>query len=126
MTYFKYLCVFFIQDYRLLCSDGSIGKMGEYMTCNWGLVKGNAIVGYGDADHITKLKKFFKELSRTFAGPAKTNDSFSLFDSSHYDGRSVLFSDDATYLSDIGSRDTYHKYVGKFLQEIFRLHVWHC
>ncbi|XP_064630505.1 melanotransferrin-like [Lineus longissimus] len=100
-----------LNDYRLLCSDGSVATMENYMACNWGRVKSNAVVGYGKADHLNKLKMFFKELSRAFSAPATTSDGFSLFDSSPYGGHSILFSDDATDLIDVGSRDTYHKYV---------------
>lgn len=116
-----------INDYMLICPYGTTAKPSDYLNCNWGEAEANVVAAYGgNNEKFTKITDLFTKMSQKDFGvdPAK-NDTYNIFDSSNYNSSNLLFSDEATSLEAVGSRDSYHKYAGdKFMKQLAGLE--HC
>ncbi|CAG9858189.1 unnamed protein product [Phyllotreta striolata] len=104
-------------DYELLCPDGTRAEINEYVKCNLGKVKANAIVtrgGYGyNETHINAYINLFL-YAQTFYGRKFADEfSFSMF-SSPPPYSDLIFQDATTQLKIIPpSRRHYSDYLGK-------------
>ncbi|CAH1789988.1 unnamed protein product [Owenia fusiformis] len=97
------------QDYQLLCPDGTRKSMSEWDSCNWAVRTSNTIMTRPDAA-IADFKHLLQKASAAFAN--NPQEPFNLFNSSAYGGQNLLFSDDTKSLTDVGSANSYDKYLG--------------
>ncbi|ENN78052.1 hypothetical protein YQE_05488, partial [Dendroctonus ponderosae] len=103
-----------MEDFELLCPDGTRAEANEYRKCNLGKIKSNAIVtrggyGYNETQIDAYINLFM--YAQTFYG-RKTRDDFSMFmsDPPHSD---LIFQDATTQLKVIPASQRYYSvYLG--------------
>ncbi|XP_066246243.1 transferrin 2 [Euwallacea similis] len=105
-----------LEDFELLCPDGTRAEVNEYKKCNLGKVKANAVVTRGDyAYNETQIDAYVNLFmyAQTFYGRKTVNEfSFSMFTSEppHAD---LIFQDATTQLKVIPpSKRYYSSYLG--------------
>ncbi|XP_073969990.1 transferrin 2 [Rhodnius prolixus] len=106
-----------IQDFQLLCSDGTRTSMDKYMDCNLGKVKSNAIVTRGgEAYNLTEINAYINLFiyAQQFYGRKDQDDfNFAMFYSKP-PYADLIFQDAATQLAIIPpSQRWYSTYLGK-------------
>ncbi|KAI4460441.1 transferrin [Holotrichia oblita] len=106
-----------VDDFELLCPDGTRAEINDYLTCNLGKVKANAIVTRGGYDYNeTQINAFINLFmyAQTFYGSNIADEfRFSLFYSTppHTD---LIFQDAATQLKVIEPKyREYSAYLGR-------------
>ncbi|XP_056386626.1 saxiphilin-like isoform X3 [Hyla sarda] len=80
-----------VDQFELLCPDGSTASLKSYRTCNLGQGPGKAIV---TRSHMKRITKRFLTLIQNFFGRSgKHRSRFSLFTSEQLGGQNLLFHD---------------------------------
>ncbi|XP_068677679.1 serotransferrin-like [Montipora foliosa] len=103
--------------FEYLCKDGS--RKDSWENCYLATVPAHAVVTkLGHASH-SKFKDLLLKASMYY-GVGQTNYSmFQLFNSSKYGGSDLLFKDSTKKLVDVGSKNTYEKWLGsEYLENI--------
>uniref|UniRef100_A0A8C5P8Q6 Transferrin-like domain-containing protein n=1 Tax=Leptobrachium leishanense TaxID=445787 RepID=A0A8C5P8Q6_9ANUR len=80
-----------LQDYELLCPDGSTAPLTSFRTCNLGQGPNKAIVTRGQMHRITK--KFLTLIQNLFGPNGKQRSRLALFTSNSFGGKNLLFQD---------------------------------
>ncbi|KAG9487378.1 hypothetical protein GDO78_007304 [Eleutherodactylus coqui] len=80
-----------MNQFELLCPDGSTASLKSYMTCNLGQGPGKAIVTKIPMKRITK--RFLSVIQNLFGRNGKHKNRFSLFASEDFGGQNLLFHD---------------------------------
>ncbi|NXQ53743.1 TRFE2 protein, partial [Anthoscopus minutus] len=85
-----------LQEYELLCPDGSTAELTEYSTCNLGKGPGRGIITRNNFQKITN--KFLSMVQRLFGRKGKERARFELFSSAPFGGKNLLFRDATQHL----------------------------
>ncbi|NXU72985.1 TRFEB protein, partial [Oreotrochilus melanogaster] len=85
-----------LQEYELLCPDGTTAELTEYSTCNLGQGPGHAIITRHNFQKITN--KFLIMIQRLFGRKGRERARFELFTSAPYGGKNLLFRDATQHL----------------------------
>ncbi|XP_075710155.1 serotransferrin-like isoform X1 [Rhinoderma darwinii] len=80
-----------VDQFELLCPDGSTASLKSYMSCNLGHGPGKAVVTRGHMKRITK--RFLTEIQNFFGRNGKQKSRFSLYTSENFGGQNLLFHD---------------------------------
>ncbi|XP_030072218.1 melanotransferrin isoform X2 [Microcaecilia unicolor] len=102
------------QDFQLLCRDGSRADVTEWRKCNLARVPAHAVVARPDANALTIFQLLDEGQKRFGTG----SPSFTMFDSTAYGGKNLLFKDSTTELIPIPDQ-TYETWLGQdYLQAV--------
>ncbi|XP_021352485.1 melanotransferrin-like isoform X1 [Mizuhopecten yessoensis] len=105
-----------LQDYSLLCQDGSRRSLGQYDQCNFGKIISNMVMTSSlkqDAE-VTAYKTFLLQAASWFGPNGQYSSRFRMFSSLDWDyfgRRDLMFSDVTEGLIDVGVNNTYYKWV---------------
>ena len=106
----------------MLCPDGGRAPISSSNTCHWGTIPSHIVMT--SAIHDYPLREDFKMLlqliAHDFGEGGEYLDIFDVFDSSNYNQKDLLFTDETKNLIDVqtvdgGSRNTYHTWVGEYI-----------
>lgn len=106
----------FVDDFELICPDGTTRHPDDYLQCNFGKVSSHIIMtsGLKFKKTVTAYKLFLQQASDWF-GPGKPySDRFELFSSSKWrytDRYNLMFSDNTKSFFDVGERNSYYTWV---------------
>lgn len=114
-----------LQNFRLLCPDGTTNTVDNYATCNWGEVASNVIMtsAVRDPETVASYKAFLRLLEQMYGPNGFLSSKFKLFTSeTTYPAdvfkrvltrKNLMFSDMTKKFADIGS-NTYYSWVGEY------------
>ncbi|XP_072001856.1 serotransferrin-like isoform X1 [Engystomops pustulosus] len=80
-----------MDQFELLCPDGSTASLKSYRSCNLGQGPGKSIITRGHMKRITK--RFLTVIQNFFGRSGKHRSRFSLFTSEYFGGQNLLFHD---------------------------------
>ncbi|XP_048835902.1 saxiphilin-like [Brienomyrus brachyistius] len=79
------------EDYRLLCTDGSRARLGEFQHCNLGRGPGRGVVTR--FNYRTIARKFLNAVQTAFGRQGRARQRFQIFESISYGSRNLMFQD---------------------------------
>uniref|UniRef100_A0A3B3T1Z3 Serotransferrin n=1 Tax=Paramormyrops kingsleyae TaxID=1676925 RepID=A0A3B3T1Z3_9TELE len=79
------------EDYRLLCTDGSRARLGEFQHCNLGRGPGRGVVTR--FNYRTIARKFLNAVQTAFGRQGRARQRFQIFESASYGSRNLMFQD---------------------------------
>ncbi|XP_039197494.1 melanotransferrin-like [Crotalus tigris] len=96
-----------LEDFQLLCQDGSRAAVSEWRTCHLARVPAHAVITRQDVEG-SLIFKVLDQGQQNFNGG---NSSFQMFDSAVYGGKNLLFKDSTVELVPI-MEQTYQAWLG--------------
>ncbi|XP_058043511.1 melanotransferrin-like [Ahaetulla prasina] len=96
-----------LEDFQLLCRDGSRAAVSEWRTCHLARVPAHAIITRQDVEGSLVFEMLDQGQQRFSGG----NSSFQMFDSTVYGGKNLLFKDSTAKLVPI-MEQTYQAWLG--------------
>ncbi|XP_069071189.1 serotransferrin-2-like [Pleurodeles waltl] len=85
-----------LEQYELLCPDGTTASLSAYRSCNLGHGPGNALVTRRNFQRTSR--KFFTTVQHLFGRNGKARTRFGLFSSSPFGGKDLLLRDTTQHL----------------------------
>lgn len=108
-----------VQDFELICTDGTRAPADASDRCHWGEIAANVIMTSltRDEELRDQYKTLLMMLSSDFGEFGSATDIFRIFESVPYGQQNLLFSDETVMFKDIttvagGTRDTYYTWAG--------------
>ena len=109
-----------VQDFELICVDGSRAPVDAAERCNWGEIAANVIMTSltRDEELREKYRTLLMMLSADFSDVGSSQDIFRLSESLSFGHQNLLFSDETVMFKDInsvagGTRNTYYTWAGR-------------
>ncbi|XP_018117261.1 saxiphilin isoform X1 [Xenopus laevis] len=90
-----------MEQFELLCPDGSTANLSSFQSCNLGQGPGKAIVTRGHLHRVTK--RFLVLIQDLFGLTGKAKRRFSLFNSLPFGGQNLMFHDSTLELQVLGN-----------------------
>ncbi|XP_072895105.1 serotransferrin-like [Hemitrygon akajei] len=108
--------------YELLCVNGTRKPIGAYNECHWAKVPAHAVVARGGAAEEAKNEAIWRFLSRAQDLYGKMNNStFSLFSSTKYGHKDLLFKDSTKSLIHLPHGMDHLLYLGSEYADVIRI-----
>ncbi|XP_048460256.1 transferrin-a [Rhincodon typus] len=109
------------RNYHLLCKDGAIAPVTDYLTCNLAEVPAHAVMTRpGMENKVVSLLKA-EQVKYINDGPSKNN--FNLFSSDLFSGKDLLFKDSTQCLIEVPKKD-YKSFLGSdYIASLKGLHA---
>ena len=108
-----------MQDFELICLDGTRAPADAAERCHWGEIAANVIMTSltRDEELRSDYKTLLMMMSLDFGDNGTHTDMFHLFESVSFGGQNLVFSDETVMFKDIatvagGTRDTYYTWAG--------------
>ncbi|KAI8511347.1 antigen p97 [Branchiostoma belcheri] len=110
-------------DFELLCTDGSRRPVDQWRECSLARVPSHAVMTSNDRSQewVNRVVRLLKGVQEQFGSDENEND-FQLFDSSSFGGHDLLFRDDTQHLVEVGSKDSWEKWLGQEYLRCIRSH----
>ncbi|XP_019626596.1 PREDICTED: uncharacterized protein LOC109471661 isoform X6 [Branchiostoma belcheri] len=110
-------------DFELLCTDGSRRPVDQWRECSLARVPSHTVMTSNDRSQewVNRVVRLLKGVQEQFASDENEND-FQLFDSSSFGGHDLLFRDDTQHLVEVGSKDSWEKWLGQEYLRCIRSH----
>ena len=107
-----------------MCPDFSSKPLGEYESCYFGKVPNDIVMTsfFKDDSEVINIKQMLLQASNWFGAGKQFVNEFPMFSSDDYNylGRqNVLFNDATKALVDVGARDRYYTWIGRYFPAIF-------
>uniref|UniRef100_A0ABM5G4F8 Melanotransferrin isoform X1 n=1 Tax=Pogona vitticeps TaxID=103695 RepID=A0ABM5G4F8_9SAUR len=101
-------------DFQLLCPNGARAEVGQFAQCHWGQVPPRAIMVHPDTN--TMAVHGLLDKAQDYFGD-DSNSEFSMFNSTKYHGKDLIFKDATTGIVAAGERRTSAAWLGpEFLE----------
>jgi len=111
-----------LQDFELLCLDGTRAPIDSAATCNWGSIPAHVVMTslVRDPALRSQYKTLLLMLSTDFGENGASTDLFQMFESLKYGRQNLMFSDETVMFKDVsqvagGTRDTYYTWAGELV-----------
>ncbi|KAJ7324408.1 hypothetical protein JRQ81_017428 [Phrynocephalus forsythii] len=101
-------------DFQLLCPNGARAEVGQFAQCHWGQVPPRAIMVHPDTNALAVYGLLDK--AQDYFGD-DSNSEFSMFNSTQFNGKDLIFKDSSTGIVAAGERTTSTSWLGpEFLE----------
>ncbi|XP_069069248.1 melanotransferrin isoform X2 [Pleurodeles waltl] len=97
-------------DYQLLCLNGALAEVDQFKFCNWGQTPAQAVMVHPDTNKFAISGLLVK--AQDYLAADNSTD-FSMFNSTAYGGKDLIFKDATERIVEAGDKDTYSKWLGK-------------
>ncbi|XP_069474718.1 melanotransferrin [Ambystoma mexicanum] len=99
-------------DFQLLCLNGARAEVHQFESCNWGLVPARAVMVRPDTN-IHAVSGLLQKAGDYFTTVSTVNRTFSMFESSSFGGKDLIFKDATEKIVTVAEKDTYKEWLGK-------------
>ncbi|CAH1266116.1 LTF [Branchiostoma lanceolatum] len=110
-------------EFELLCTDGSRRPVDQWRECSLARVPSHAVMTSNDRNQewVDRAVQLLKNTQDMF-GTDENERGFQLFDSASFGGHDLLFRDDTHHLVEVGSKDSWEKWLGQEYLRCIRSH----
>ncbi|XP_066285078.1 uncharacterized protein [Branchiostoma lanceolatum] len=110
-------------EFELLCTDGSRRPVDQWRECSLARVPSHAVMTSNDRSQewVKRVVQWLKNTQDQF-GSNENDRGFQMFDSASFGGHDLLFRDDTHHLVEVGSKDSWEKWLGQEYLRCIRSH----
>ncbi|CAH1266107.1 LTF [Branchiostoma lanceolatum] len=110
-------------EFELLCTDGSRRPVDQWRECSLARVPSHAVMTSNDRNQewVDRAVQLLKNTQDMF-GTDENERDFQMFDSASFGGHDLLFRDDTHHLVEVGSKDSWEKWLGQEYLRCIRSH----
>ncbi|CAH1266109.1 LTF [Branchiostoma lanceolatum] len=110
-------------EFELLCTDGSRRPVDQWRECSLARVPSHAVMTSNDRSQewVKRVVQWLKNTQDQF-GSDENKRGFQMFDSASFGGHDLLFRDDTHHLVEVGSKDSWEKWLGQEYLRCIRSH----
>ncbi|CAH1266105.1 LTF [Branchiostoma lanceolatum] len=110
-------------EFELLCTDGSRRPVDQWRECSLARVPSHAVMTSNDRSQewVNRVVRLLKGAQDMF-GTDENERDFQMFDSASFGGHDLLFRDDTHHLVEVGSKDSWEKWLGQEYLRCIRSH----